>query len=418
MNNEIWIIHPNAFTPDMSGPTRAYDLAKELLTDGFNVRVISSSFHYQTYKELKDYGKRKKYLNEEINSVKFTWIKTFPYKSNGYRRFLNWLDLSKKIYTLNKYSTSKPSLIIGSSPNPFAALSSFYLANKLNIPFIFEFRDIWPDTLTEVFGLSSTHPLVLISAWIIKKLYKKSDHIISTLPLGHSKVLEQAPSRNKKDITWIPNGVNTNKFLEPVKTNLTIPKQFKYLKDENKFHVIYAGSLGNAYNLMNLIKAARLLENKISEIHITIIGNGAKKEKMKEYISKYSINNVSFKQPIEKRALPTVLDTADLLYASMKEAAVFRYGVSMNKLQEYLLLGKPVVFACEICGNNPIAISGAGKVANSSDASSISKAIYELYQLNGKERKIMGKKGKEYVLDNFSMDVLGQKLENVINNVI
>jgi hypothetical protein len=182
MVEDVWYIHPNTLTPDQSGPTRAYDISKYLSDNNLNVRVISSSYHYEKYKELKNYSRHKHLLHEIKNGVSFTWIKTYPYKKNNIKRLYNWIDLYFKISRLDKHTKNKPRVIIGSSPNPFAAYAAYKLSRKFNSKFIFEFRDIWPDTLTQAFSMPRYHPFVLLINHIVGKLYNNADQIVSTLP--------------------------------------------------------------------------------------------------------------------------------------------------------------------------------------------------------------------------------------------
>ena len=70
----IWIFNHHALTPDMSGGTRHYDFAKELISRGHKVTIVASSFHYSKYKEMKEY-EDKEYLEETIDDINFIWIK-------------------------------------------------------------------------------------------------------------------------------------------------------------------------------------------------------------------------------------------------------------------------------------------------------------------------------------------------------
>jgi glycosyltransferase involved in cell wall biosynthesis len=210
---------------------------------------------------------------------------------------------------------------------------------------------------------------------------------------------------DKDRIWWIPNGINLDLFNE---SRYDLPHELSYLKENKKFNVVYTGSLGNVYGLESLIDAARLCANN-SDIFFTLVGDGALRNRLRELANKNNLENINFIKPVEKKFVPGILRSSDLLYASMKEKDIFKYGVSLNKLQEYMFAKKPIVFSCASCLNNPIAQSGSGIIANNNDPKSIFNAIIKIYKMNNIERENMGNNGREYVMKNYTMDIIGKK---------
>jgi len=165
----IIIFNHHALSPSMGGATRHFDFAKELVKKGHKVCIVASSFHYASYKEMKSYEKGN-YLSENIDGVDFIWIKTRTYTGNGLGRVINMLEYMIKARKVNL--PFHADIIIGSSVHLFAVYAAYKLAKKLNIPFVMEVRDIWPQTLIDM-GISSWHPFIFILSKLEKFYIKK-----------------------------------------------------------------------------------------------------------------------------------------------------------------------------------------------------------------------------------------------------
>jgi len=416
MQKEILLIHPYALTPEMSGPTRAYDLAKSLGELGNNVTVVSSSFHYEKYIETKEYKNNQYFITEKIGSVNFIWVKTKPYKKNNYKRFLNWIDFYIVVKNkLNGLVSNKIDYIIGSSPHPFGAYAAFKFSKKVNAKFLFEFRDIWPDTLIESFGLKKSHPFVLLCNYLTLKLYKNSDHVISSLPYGYKKVLEECHTKTKDDISWIPNGVDVESYENNLEFDL--PSEFEYLNNNSDKKIIYTGSLGKTYDLISFIKAINLLSKKYQNISVTIVGNGAQKVSLLNQVKKMGLSNIHFHEPIEKKYIPKLLSKGNILFATFNEGNFLKYGISMNKLQDYMLSGNPVLMGGESIVGSPVEMSKVGFIVNSHDSEKIAEKILTIFKLEKSDLEHISKTSKEYIKNNFDTKKLGEKLDDILTKV-
>jgi glycosyltransferase involved in cell wall biosynthesis len=393
----IWIINHHALTPDMGGGTRHYDFAQELQKRGHSVTIFASSFHYANYCEMKEYGKQN-YINESINGVDFIWFKTPPYSHNGLARVKNMLAFMRAVLKFDKKRLPKPDVIIGSSVHLFAVYAAYRLSQKYNVPFVFEVRDLWPQTLIDM-GMSRFHPFVISQALLERFLYKRADHIITLLPKA-DQYIEKFDI--KKDvITWISNGTKLRKSSEK-----------KELFKNSKFNIVYAGSMGKANDLEKLIAAAKILEDK-KNIHFTLIGSGAQKEKLKSMASQ----NVTFVDALPKEELFDYLQAADLLYVGLQNLPLYRFGMSMNKVFDYMSVKKPILFVGDI-EPNIIEIAGAGITLKEADSVEVAKRIEQLSKTDKQILLEYGVNGYNYLVKNFTIEVLCDKLEEVLYKVL
>lgn len=396
----IWIFNHHALTPDMSGGTRHYDFAKELTKRGHNVTIVASGFHYSKYKEMKEYG-NKEYLQESIDGVNFIWIKTPPYFGNGISRVKNMLSYTHKVLNIMpKLNLKDPDIIIGSSVHLFAVYAAYKLSKKYNTPFIMEVRDIWPQTLIDM-GISKWHPFIILLAWLEKYLYKKADRIVSNLPYAYQHI-QKFVSKDK--FIWISNGVD----LENIK--------YIEKREANKFTISYTGAIGVANNLALLVDAAERLKNK-KDIFFRIVGDGAEKEKLKELVKSKQLKNISVEDPVAKNEVSKILQSSDILYFNLKDSPVFNYGISSNKLFDYMASGRVIIFSTK-AKNNPIKDADAGYTIEPDDIEQLEKTILEIYALQQDERNEIGRKIRQYAEDNYSISILTDKLEKLLDDEV
>ena len=396
----IWIFNHHALTPDMSGGTRHYDFAKELIKRGHSVTIIASSFHYSKYQETKEYG-NKEYLIEKIDGIDFIWIKTPTYFGNGISRVKNMISYTYKVLKyIPKLNLAKPDIIVGSSVHLFTVWAAYKLSCKYKTPFIMEVRDLWPQTLIDM-GMSKCHPFILLLGWIEKYLYKKADKIISNLPYAYDYIGKFV---KKEKFIWISNGVDLSNI--------------KYtLKEKNdKFIISYTGAIGIANNLKILLDVAKKLKEK-KDIYFRIVGEGAEKEKLKVFVKENKLSNVSIENSVPKNEVTNILQNSDILFLSLKDSPLYRFGISLNKLFDYMASGRVIIFSGN-SKNNPIKDANAGYSIMPDDVESLEKAILEIYSISQKERNDIGVKIRKYAENNYSIEILVDKFEKLLENEI
>jgi glycosyltransferase involved in cell wall biosynthesis len=410
-NKIVWIFNHYAITPEMPGGTRHYDFAKELTKKGYKVTIFASSFHVGQHKELK-LGKNEKYKIEDYGGVNFVWLKTFHYQKNNWKRIVNMLSYMYRAYWLGRKITKKvegfdnPDIIIGSSVHLFAVYAAYLLSKKYKVPFIMEVRDLWPQTLIDM-GLSKWHPFIVLLGLLERFLYKRADKIIVLPPKAHEYIESLGISPHK--IRWVPNGVDLSKFNINGEDDLN--------KNNNEFVVMYVGALGAANNLDVAIDSANILKNKYSNIKFVFVGAGLKKSKLAQKAKLLKLDNVEFRNPVEKEEIPRLLRKADVLFFNLPNLPVLKYGISSNKLFDYLASGKPIIFSCNSI-NNPVDEADAGITISPDNPQVLAEAVIKLHNTPAYKRQEMGKRGKDYVKKYHDIPILVDSLEEVFKEAL
>jgi len=397
----IWFINHHALTPDMSGGTRHYDFAKEFVKRGHKVTIIAASFHYAKFEEMKVYEENQNYLLENIDGIDFIWFKTPAYVGNGVARVKNMLSfMYQLINTIPKLNLDKPDVILGSSVHLFAVYGAYRLSKVYNTKFIMEVRDLWPQTLIDM-GISKWHPFIVLLGFLEKYLYKKADIIVTNLPEAHRYIV--GLGIDKKNIEWISNGVDLNNV------------QYKEYLPSKTLTIIYTGAIGIANNLGLLVDVAKKLEAR-KEIEFQIVGNGPQKMELIKKAKTMHLSNIEFIDAVPKNEISSLLAKADILYFNLKDSPVFKYGISSNKLFDYMAAGRVVIFSAS-SPNNPIKEAKGGFSIPPESLVDLEKAIEDIYKLSIGERKIMGENNRRYVEKNYSINVLVDKFEQIIKKL-
>lgn len=402
MDKKIWLINYHAYPPGTSKWTRHFDLFKNL-SKGYKFTCFGADYIHDTGENLLD--KNEKIKEEIFEGVKYVTIKSKGYK-NIFSRYLCYIFYFFEILKLNKSMNEKPNVIIGSSPDLLMGLCAYILSKKYKCKFIFEIRDIWPEALIELGAFSRYNPICVLFKILELFLYKKADAIIAMAP-GDKNYLKNIQV-NENKIFYINNGVDIEKF----NNNLMLHKNLKNLP-EDKFNIVYTGAISLNNGLELLIKAAKILEEKnCTNIFINIFGRGTEENKLKAEAS--NLTNIKFYGSIKKEIIPVTLKNSDILYFSFKDTELYRkYGISPNKLFEYLASQKPILFACKAY-KDQVKEGNCGISLEELTPQKVVEAILEFYKMSDNNRKNLGKNGYEYVCQNFEMKILSNKLKNCI----
>lgn len=405
MKKVFWIINQYSSTPDIGVGGRSYYLAEELALQGHQVYLITSSFNHLQ----RVHPKVKKWFLVDNIQPRFNvvWIKVPKYQeAHSKMRVFNWFYFSNSLKKLTKLNLSKPDVVIYSSPSPIGFLGSKYLSNHFKVPFVFEVRDIWPLTLIELGGVSKKHPFIRFMQWIEDKAYKDSDLVISNLMNSVEHMQDRGMDINK--FHWIPNGISLGEMLN--KQPLS-----KYIIDSipaKKFIIGYTGTLGVANATDELLKTAKILSNH-EDIHFLLVGNGKEKASLISYAQQNSLNNITFIDAIPKTQVQSMIEHFDVCFIGSQNKRIYKYGVSPNKVPEYLYSGKPIIFSYSGQGD-PIESVNAGLTVEAGDPQAIANAILHLYNLPKKKLIELGENGRKLALEQYDYSKLAKKLARII----
>lgn len=413
MKKTVWIINHYAFTPSQGGPSRHYFFTRNLIARGYNVRVFTSSAIHNSDINMIDPSDKSLFKEVEMDGVIYTYIKSGAYKGNGVKRVMNMLTFSRRIMKIwQHFKQEKPDVIYASSPDIFTALKAQKLAKKHNVPVVTEIRDLWPLSIVEYRGLSNSNPLIKVLYGREKKLYKSTDALVFTMPGGGQYVKDRGLDKvvPEQKIFNINNGVD---LKEQAYQRENCVLQDGDLQD-GTFKVIYAGSIRYVNSVDLLIKATALLKDK--PIKFLIYGDGNDKAELEKYCADNGLDSVIFKGRVDKKYIPYICSRANINFISVKQTGVSKYGVSWNKLFDYMSAGKPIISNVKV-NYDLIEKFGCGISLEEQTPEKIAESILKIYNLPEAEYNKMCEGAKEGVRD-FDFEILTDKLEKVLNYAI
>jgi len=395
-SKNIWVINEYAGSAYHGMEFRNYYLGKELIKLGHRVTIVSSSYSH-LFKKISE--KRE----ENIDGINYFWVKTFNYgDSHSKKRVLKWFLFMFKVLFL-PFFLKKPDIIIVSPMAPFPILPAWVLSKFYGATLIYEVKDIWPLSIIELGGLNRTHPLIRFMSYCERFALRKSDHIVSSLQNYNEHMKTLGINRA---FTWVNNGID----LEEMKGIEPLSKEIEDKIPKNKFIVGYTGTVGVANALDSLCEATNLLKDH-KDIIVIIVGDGQEKENLQKEFSQNE--NILFVDSIPKKQVHSMLAHFDACYIGLKEEPLFKYGVSPNKLFDYMYSATPIVYAIDSGKSNVVRSAECGVSVEAENPEAIAKAILEIYSIGENKREEMGKRGNEYVLEHFTYSKLAEKISKV-----
>jgi glycosyltransferase involved in cell wall biosynthesis len=285
----------------------------------------------------------------------------------------------------------RPDVTIISSLSLLTILNGYWMKKRLGCKLVFEIRDIWPLTIIEEGGFNRRNPLVMFLAWVERFGYEHSDIIVGTMPNLAEHV--QGVTGSKLGCHYVPFGFDPELYSnkEP------LPKEYeeRYIP-KNKFIIGYAGSIGITNALDTLMKCASRMKDD-PQMHFLLLGDG---DLLDEYKSKTrDLRNITFAPKVGKAQVQAVLKHCDVLYLSVLDSKVWRYGLSLNKIIDYLMAGKPVIGSYN---GYPSMINEAdcGVFIPAEDVTALEQAIYEYRKRPKEELELIGARGREWLITN------------------
>lgn len=392
----IWYINPYSGGPGLARSYRPFYLAREWNLLGLKATVISSGYHHLLYRaeEAKD--------SAIIGGVSYLFIKTNKYSGNGLGRVWNMLCFSVGLLKLLSFrgQAEAPNVVIYSSPHLFGVLPAKLLAMRYKAKFILEVRDIWPMSLVQLAGASRFHPFVIVNGVLEKASYLLADKIVGLPSNLRLRVLDLLS--NPPPVMHVGNGFLASD-LDKVNLcdEIGLVKVIRKLRSNNSVIAIYGGAHGEPNALSQFISAAKKLKDQGSKIVLVFVGEGGLKPQLQLMAKDFKLDNVLFIDAVKKNELYAAYLEVDMAFLGWLDKPIYRYGISPNKLSEYMGFGLPVLHATS-SDHDPIRVSGGGLSVGAGDVEQICKGFIELEKMGREARQRMGVKGREYVEEHYS----------------
>jgi glycosyltransferase involved in cell wall biosynthesis len=405
---KILLLNHYAGNKELGMEFRPYFLGKVWSQLGHDVTVVGSSFSHVRVQQPSMDG----FVTEEsVDGIRYIWLYGIQYIGSGIKRAINILQyIFFSIILLPKKIDRNFDIIITSSTYPLdifpALLFKWFSKNAL---LVFEPHDLWPMALTELGGMSPLHPFVLINAFAERIACETSNIIISMHPGNIDHLVNRGAKVN--NFHHVPNGVNMEDWNVCNLVESSLLPKIGRIKKKNYPIVMYVGSLSLANDIDFLIDASQQTHNAAQYF---IIGDGPERIRLEILVKRKGLP-IYFLGHISKREIPSTLAHADICFVGFKFNSLYKYGMSANKLWDYMMAAKPIVMSIASC-NDPVKDAGCGITVSSGKSKDLAKALDEILELSDAERQVLGNKGRKYVVENNSYDVLGRRCMTIFED--
>lgn len=400
----ILIINHYAGSPEMGMEFRPYYFAREWIKMGHRVDIIAADYSHIRRKNPEI---SKDFEEQVIDDIHYHWIKTGDYEGNGVKRALTiakfvsalWMNSKKIIKEI------EPDVVICSSTYPVDTYVGQRIRKKSGKPvtLIHEVHDMWPASLIDLGGMSESHPFVKVMQVGENSFCRKSDVVVSLLPAAKDHFIEHGMMPEK--FVHVSNGVILKEWENPEPLEADIAAHFRRKKEEGKLNLCFFGSIHKTYNLDTLIDA--MIKRGKDDVALTFIGPGMDKEELKK-MTVGREDMFAFFDPIPKKQVPSIFEHVDGTFIGIKNQKISRFGISMNKLFDSMMGGKPIIYMVQ-APNNHIEEYDCGIIVNGTDENAIIAAIDEFASLPEERRREMGANGNRAAREVFNYNSLAEK---------
>ena len=399
----IWILCQYAGSLRHGMNYRPYFFGREFAAAGHRIVVVSGSFSHQFVELPATSGL---FTREFVDDLEYVWVRLPRYRgSHDPRRVFSWLLYAAALPGLAGLQLPRPDAIVVSSPVPYPIWPAARLARRFGAVLAFDVRDIWPLSLIELGGYSARHPFIRLTQAAEDFAYRRSDVVTASMPGA----LEHMTSRglDPAKFEWIANGIDPDLLAnrEPLDLAMEAALEGPGLK------LCYAGSL-HARDVAAeavFIEAVALLRQRGLACTLWLVGKDSGGKGWLEGLARErGCGNVRFLGPVRRSVLQSVLAGMDVCLAATRQSPLYRYGISLTKLSDYMLAAKPIVLSSGAPGN-PVASSGCGLVTAAEDAAAVADAISALAVMEVGQREAMGARGREALFAGYTHRALARR---------
>lgn len=394
------------FTPEVNAPaTRTYEHVKEWIKDkNVEVTIITCAPNFPHGKVYDGY-KNKLYQKEYIDGIEVIRVWSYITSNSGFlKRVLDYISFGIMAFLVGLFK--KHDLIIATSPQFFTTWAAWGLSKIKRKPWIFELRDLWPESIKTVGAMKQGKAIDTLEK-IELGLYKSCNKVVAVTDAFKTNLINRGIDANKIEV--VTNGSNMELF-SPREKNQEL---LKSLNLENKFVIGYIGTHGMAHSLDFIVNSISKIKDE--DIHFLFIGDGAMKQKVLEIAKYLNIKNATFLNPIKKDDVPDYLNICDVSLAPLKKEDNFKT-VIPSKIFEASAMLKPTLLGVEGQAQEIIETHNAGLCFEPENEKDFIEKVQILK--NNREKYIELQKGCEELAITYDRKRLAQKMLEIIKNMV
>ena len=408
----ILLLHQYFLEKNEGGGSRFNEMTKVWSEQGNNITVLSGMVNYNTGKKPERY-KGKYFYNDDNFYDNVDVVRCHvseAYNVNFLGRLWGYFSFVFSATYAGLFKVkSKHDVILVTSPPLFIGITAYILSRLKRIPFVFEVRDLWPESAIDT-GVLTNGMIIKLAYWFEKFLYKKAKLINVLTPAFRDKLIEKGVPKEK--IIFIPNAADFS-LAENIQTSFNPIEFNKSIGLEGKFVITYVGAHGVANHLIQLVEAAELLKD--TNVVFQLIGSGMQKEMLQQETIKKGLNNVIFRNPVSKAEVFKYILASDMGASVLKKVDTFKT-IYSNKTFDYMSCKKPILLAIDGVSRQLVEDAGCGFYVEPENAVAIETAVRKAISMENLSG--LGENGYAFAKKAFDRKILAQDYINHIKETI
>jgi glycosyltransferase involved in cell wall biosynthesis len=308
--------------------------AKRWVQRGHHVNIVTSFPNFPDGKVFGGY-RQSLFKRETLDSVDVLRVPTLIFPNRAI--FLRILDFLSFMFTscIASFFVGRPDVVLATSPQFFTAVSGWLVSRVYRRPFVFEIRDLWPDSIVAM-GVMKEGRAIRFIRVIEQFLYRQADLIVTVTWSSRDLLIARGIDGDK--IVVVSNGIDTGQ-LTPGPAPIELRQR---LGLENKIVVSYVGTVGMAHGLQLILDAAQDCRNRLPEAHFIIVGSGAELRDLQQQASERGLGNVTFIGRVAHEEIVNYWRLSDMTLVLLKDIPLFRT-VIPSKIFEAMGTGIPII---------------------------------------------------------------------------
>ena len=408
----VLLIHQYFLEEDDPGGSRWNELTRVWTEMGHTVTVLGGMIHANG-KEKKAEYKGRHFVKKRQGAVTVwrchvseAYNKHFIGRLWGYFSFM----FSSAYAGLFK-AKGKFDVVIVTSPPLFVGASGFVISRLRRMPFVFEVRDLWPESAIDT-GVLTNKMVIRLAYWVEGFIYKKAK-LINVLTPAFYKSLRDKKGIAEKKLIQISNASDFS-LSEKLLTDFDRDAFRREHNMEGKFVITYVGAHGVANHLEQVLDAGDALKD--TNVLFLLIGQGMEKDRLMKLADERKVTNVRFLDSVPKAEVFRYIIASEMGASVLKRVDTFKT-VYSNKTFDYMSCKKPILMAIDGVSRELLEDAGAGTYVEPENTSEYNRIIRK-YLAQPELLKIQGESGYKYAKENFDREVLAKKYIGYISEII
>lgn len=412
---KILLIHQYFLEKDDAGGSRFNEMTKNWVEAGHEVTVLAGMVHYQTGKKQDRYKGKFTYVDHFLPRI--TVIRTHvseSYNTNFLGRLWGYFSfVISSIYAGLFTTKGKFDIILVTSPPLFVGITAYVLGKLKRLPFVFEVRDLWPESAIDT-GVLTNKLMIKLAYWFEDFIYRKAKLVNVLTPAFRSKLIEEKNVPAKK-VIFIPNAADFS-LSDELLTKFDASQFRKDHNLEDKIVITYVGAHGVANHLIQIIETAELIQNKHPEVLFQLIGGGMQKEMLVNEVEKRGLSNVKFVEPVAKSEVFKYILASDFGTSVLKKVDTFKT-IYSNKTFDYMACKKPVLMVIDGVSRELVKKAACGVYIEPENPHDFAEKITSYILAPIGIRQTQGEAGYQYAKAHFDRTILASTYLDALTKI-